>query len=317
MPEIQLSQPRNTRGTPARNDNGLSRRSKYLRVDTPAVPVEQTEEVIPPPTIVTIPVTTTTLVALESHGTGVPWTGHTVTALTGSNYGELTSSSDEAWYRLASMAAGAAYHFGLSPLNRNELTLTVYNSSGNIVTQHGHQLTAATSSTTPQYGTGLYFIPDTAGTYHFAVTSDAGDTGRFVLSYQAWTSTHGDRTTGNCSSGINGDNKCRAFPGTAVDARFNTGSNLNIGNTTVRDLDRWKVFLAPGTTNLCVITDTAARFGFHSSNTEFYEHNASGGGRGETNTLCDSYYNNTGLTIRTEVRVWSDNFTGTYTLALT
>lgn len=76
------------------------------------------------------------------------------------------------------------------------------------------------------------------------------------------------------------------------------------------------MFLTPGTTHLCVTTDSNARFGFHSSNGEFYEHNASGGGRRAMTELCDSYYNNTGRTIRTEVKVWSDSNRGDYVLSL-
>ena len=254
----------------------------------------------PPPPVIQPPEPTPPLETAESHLTGpLPWTGHNPQDIQDRQSGQITSSADQVWYRLA---LGARKLYKLEYHNRhgknlvNQPKLTVYDNAGNVLMKHGEPVASERVPRSESYwkfvsGIGyvqqarpggyfnprLYFIPELNGPYYLKVNSVVDDTGHFDIWYRLIdTIDKGDRTGPDCKETF--DSTCSIWTVSGeVEGKFHpkdrcTGTSCN---HSAWDNDRYWMYLEYGATyTLCLVTGGDNRGnhtqdGFSSPNGDF------------------------------------------------
>ena len=221
----------------ARNAHGLSRASRSARIETPAaaepVPAKHDDGDT----------------YLRGHQ-DPPWTGHTVDTIARTVSHSINSPGGELWYTLPSLEADRVYHFFPLTNSIGNTKFEIYDNTGAIVVQKGHEVAGQAFRWTDRGGgvinrsLRLYFIPETDGTYHLRVYSTQNKTGTITLRYQDVTlaSSRGDSSGEDCNSNVFFVN-CQLHAGEVVSGKIHvddgTSSRWNVG------LDRGSKAMSP------------------------------------------------------------------------
>ena len=144
------------------------------------------------------------------HGTPLPWTGHTMHDIERYQTHELTSSDTEIWYRMENLDDGRMYLYQkYNPRGRlvRRSRIEIYDSNGVIAKQKGNDDDAIGQAWTYKsvggnkirFGTWLYWVPPSDGTYYLRFYSRSNNKGRYSL--RVWSEEirdQGDRTGTDC-----------------------------------------------------------------------------------------------------------------------
>ena len=120
-----------------------------------------------------------------------PGDGQTVHTLTSgdTHEGRISNAGRVAWFKVEDLVADDFHKFQVSDRGNNPIdwpTMTIYESTGQVVVQNGHEASATRredgqDGQYPTYNIDLYFMPDEDDDYYLSLDPENNDTGPSYL----------------------------------------------------------------------------------------------------------------------------------------